>query len=153
MNTNFPDFNSYEQDQFDFSPIAPVDQPTTPQIKTSEMERFWGVTGNWGEFGLYFGLGLSASLMVRAIPVFQPSALILIPAVGLGLVALSFAAPSENRVRYQVLLVAITAAIIGGNWDGWMAWLIANTWKIGASMVLLGTAIHLVPLAGGRKHG
>ena len=119
---------------------------------TSEMERFWGVVGNWGELGLYFGLGLSASLIVRAIPVLQPSAIILVPAVGVGLVALSFAAPPENRVRYQVLLVAIAAAIIGGNWDGWIAWIVANAWKIGATLSLIGISIYFVPTAGGKKN-
>ena len=118
---------------------------------TSEMERFWTITGNWGEFGLYFGLGLSASLIVRAIPVLQPSALILVPAVSAGLVALGIAAPTDTRVRYQVILVATTAAIIAGNWDGWMAWLIANAWKIALTLVLVGIGIHFVP-AGGKKN-
>ena len=118
---------------------------------TSEMERFWGVTGNWGEFGLYFGLGLSASLIVRAIPILQPSAIILIPAVGAGLAALSFAAPSDARVRYQVILVALTAAVLGGNWDAWIEWLVANAWKIALTLVLIGVGIHFIPSAGGKK--
>ena len=151
MNTNFPDFSSYDQ-ELDFSPYAPTQQPTAPQTKTSEMERFWAIAGNWGEFGLSFGLGLCGSLVVRAIPVLQPGAIILIPAVGAGLVALSFAAPSDSRVRYQVLLVAIAASIIGGNWDGWIAWFVTNAWKIGASILLIGAAIYLIPVIGGKKN-
>ncbi len=148
MNT---DFSSYEQ-ELDFSPYAPTQQPTAPQTKTSEMERFWGVTGNWGEFGLYFGLGLSASLLVRAIPVLQPSAVILVPAVGAGLVALGLAAPADTRVRYQVVLVAIATAIIGGNYDAWLEWFAANAWKIGLTLVLIGIGAYFVPSPGGKKN-
>ncbi len=125
-------------------------QPQQRQA-TSEMERFWGIAGNWGEFGLYFGLGLSASLMVRAIPILQPAAVILVPAVGAALTALSFAAPTD-RTKYQILLIATTAAIIAGNWDGWIAWLIANAWKIALSLVLIGIGIHFIPSAGGKKN-
>lgn len=150
-NTNFPNFSSYEQDQFDFTPYVPTQQPTAPQVKTSEMERFWGVIGNWGEFGLYFGLGLSASLIVRAIPVLQPSAVILVPAVGVGLALMGAYAPTEDRTRYQVLLVALTAAVLGGNWDGWMSWLAANAWKIGLTLLLIGVGVYFVP-AGGKKN-
>lgn len=118
------------------------------------MERFWTIAGNWGEFGLYFGLGLSASLIVRAIPLLIPSAVILVPAVGVGLVLMSALAPSDERIRYQVLLVALTAAVIGANWDAWIAWLAVNAWKIGASMVLIGASAYLVPAAlGGKRNG
>lgn len=144
--TNFPDFSSYDQG-LDFTPYA-----TPPQPKTSEMERFWTATGNWGEFGLYFGLGLSASLLVRAIPMLQPSAVILVPAVGVGLALMSAIAPADDRTKYQVLLVAVTAAIIGGNWDGWMAWLAANAWKIGLTLVLIGIGAYFVPSLGGKKN-
>ena len=152
--TNFPEFSGYDQ-SFDFTPYLPADQPdqpTTPQPKSSEMERFWGIAGNWGEFGLYFGLGLSASLIVRAIPVLQPSALILVPAVSAGLVALQCPAPDDTRVRCQVILVAVTAAIVGGNWDAWMAWFVTNAWKIGATLLLIGVGIYFVPPAGGKKN-
>ena len=151
-NTNFPEFSSYQQDQFDFTSYVPTEQPTTPQIKTSEMERFWTATGNWGEFGLYFGLGLSASLIVRAIPVLIPSAVILVPTVGVGLALMGAIAPTDNRTRYQVLLVALFAAIIGGNWDGWMAWLAANAWKIGLTLSLIGVGLYFVPTLGGKKN-
>jgi hypothetical protein len=149
-NTNFPDFSSYDQ-ELDFSPYAPTQQTTAPQTKTSEMERFWGVTGNWGEFGLYFGLGLSASLIVRAVPVLIPSAVILIPTVGAGLALMSAIAPTEDRTRYQVLLVALTAAVIGANWDAWTAWLAVNAWKIGLTLVLIGIGGYFVPTLGGKK--
>lgn len=142
-----PDFNF----STDWQPSQADPQPQERQ-PTSEMERFWTIAGNWGEFGLYFGLGLSVSLIVRAIPVLQPSALILIPAVGAGMVALGFAAPSGTRVRYQVLMVATTAAIIGANWDAWIAWFATNAWKIGTSMLLVGAAIYLIPVVGGKKH-
>lgn len=143
---------------FDFSSITPKQQWEAPQPQpsypTSFMERFWTIAGNWGEFGLYFGLGLSASLIVRAIPMLQPSALILVPAIGAGLVALSFAAPTDKSVRYQVLLIATTAAIVGGNWDGWMAWLIVNAWKIGATLILIGASVYFVPATlRGKKNG
>ena len=149
--TNFPDFSSYEQDQFDFSQNVPAQQPITPQTQTSEMERFWTATGNWGEFGLYFGLGLSASLMVRAIPVLQPSAVILVPAIAGSLALMSAIAPAEDRLRYQLILIATAAALIGGNYDAWLEWLAANAWKIGASMLLIGAAIYLIPMVGGKK--
>lgn len=147
--------NNLNTDDFTFStdwqPPQADPQPTTPQ-PTSEMERFWGVTGNWGEFGLYFGLGLSASLIVRAIPVLIPSAVILVPTVGAGLILMSAIAPTDDRTKYQVILVATTAAIIGGNWDGWIAWIVANAWKIGATLSLIGISIYFVPTAGGKKN-
>lgn len=150
--TNSPDFSGYDQ-ELDFSPYTPAQQPTASQTKASEMERFWEITGNWGEFGLYFGLGLSASLIVRAIPVLQPSAGILVPATGVGLALMGAIAPTDDRTKYQVLLVALTAAVLGGNWDAWIEWLVANAWKIALALVLIGIGIHLIPSAGGKKHG
>jgi hypothetical protein len=34
-------------------------QTRTPEI--TNIERFWTLTGNWGEFGSYFGVGLASS--------------------------------------------------------------------------------------------
>lgn len=100
-------------------------QTKTPEI--SNIERFWLLTGNWGEFGSYFGAGLSASLIVRAIPALIPAAVILIPAAGLGLGLYSLSADGPSKVRSQLILIAIGTALIAGNWDAWQAWIIANS--------------------------
>jgi hypothetical protein len=84
-------------------------QAKTPQV--SNIERFWTLTGNWGEFGLYFGAGLSASLIVRAVPVLIPSAVILFPAVGLGLGLFSLTADGPAKLRSQLILLAVATAL------------------------------------------
>jgi hypothetical protein len=100
-------------------------QAKTPQV--SNIERFWTLTGNWGEFGLYFGAGLSASLIVRAVPVLIPSAVILFPAVGLGLGLFSLTADAPVKLRSQLILLAVATALIAGNWDAWTAWVSVNS--------------------------
>jgi len=54
-------------------------QNQTKAPEVTNIERFWTLTGNWGEFGSYFGAGLSASLIVRAIPALISADVILIP--------------------------------------------------------------------------
>ena len=83
---NISEFDSSEFDYLNadnYSQSESTNQPVN--IEVTNIERFWNLTGNWGEFGSYFGAGLSVSLIVRAIPALIPSAVILIPAVGLGL--------------------------------------------------------------------
>ncbi len=122
------DFDSSEFDYLSADNFAQPDQQI--QAKTPEVtniERFWNLTGNWGEFGAYFGAGLSASLIVRAIPALIPSAVILIPAVGLGLGLYSLSAEGSGKVRSQLILLAVATALLAGNWDAWQAWIIANS--------------------------
>ena len=110
------------------------------QNKTSEVtniERFWMLTGNWGEFGIYFGAGLSASLIVRAIPALIPAWVILIPAAGLGLAVYSLAVDGAAKLRSQLILIAVGAALIAGNWDAWQAWIIANSQMLIFSFVVI----------------
>jgi hypothetical protein len=111
-------------------------QAQTPEV--TNIERFWTLTGNWGEFGSYFGAGLSASLIVRAIPAMIPAAVILIPAASLGLAIYSFSAEGAGKVRSQLILLAIGTALLSANWDAWLAWVIAN------SQLLLFTAALLI---------
>jgi hypothetical protein len=109
----------------DFTQPDQQQQAKTPEI--SNIERFWNLTGNWGEFGSYFGAGLSASLIVRAIPAMIPAAVILIPAASLGLALYSFSAEGAGKVRSQLILLAIGTALLSANWDGWLAWIVANS--------------------------
>lgn len=122
------DFDSSEFDYLNADNYSQTENQTV--AKTSEVtgiERFWNLTGNWGEFGSYFGAGLSASLIVRAIPALIPSAVILIPAVGLGLTLYSLSAEGSGKVRSQLILLAVGTALLAGNWDAWQAWIIANS--------------------------
>jgi hypothetical protein len=96
------------------------------------------LTGNWGEFGSYFGAGLSASLIVRAIPALIPAAVILIPAAGLGLAVYTLTADGSAKLRSQLILIAVATALLSANWDAWLAWVIAN------SQLLLFTAALLI---------
>ena len=110
-------------------------QTKTPEV--TNIERFWTLTGNWGEFGSYFGVGLSASLIVRAIPVLIPAAVILIPSAGLGLAVYSLAVDGAAKLRSQLILIAVGAALIAGNWDAWQAWIIANSQMLIFSLVVI----------------
>jgi len=110
-------------------------QTKTPEV--TNIERFWTLTGNWGEFGSYFGVGLSASLIVRAIPALIPAAVILIPAAGLGLAVYSLAVDGAEKLRSQLILIAVGTALIAGNWDAWQAWIVANSQLLIFSFALI----------------
>jgi len=71
--------------------------------------------------------GLSASLIVRAIPALTPAAVLLIPAAGLGLLIHSLAVDGAAKLRSQLILIAVGTALIAANWDAWQAWIIANS--------------------------
>ena len=122
------DFDSSEFDYLNADNFAQSETQTAAKTpKVTGIERFWNLTGNWGEFGSYFGAGLSASLIVRAVPALIPSAVILIPAVGLGVTLYSLSAEGAGKVRSQLILLAIATALLAGNWDAWQAWIIANS--------------------------
>ena len=133
-----PEFDSSEFDYLSAGNSQPQQrqsQAKTPEI--TNIERFWNLTGNWGEFGSYFGAGLSASFIVRAIPTLIPAAVILIPAsaLGLGLYALSTDGPS--KVRSQLIVIAVATALLAANWDAWQAWIITNSQLLILSFALL----------------
>ncbi|MEG3899796.1 hypothetical protein QT989_29645 [Microcoleus sp. SVA1_B6] len=107
----------------------------------TNIERFWNLSGNWGEFGSYFGAGLSASLVVRAIPALIPSAVILIPAVGLGLAVFTFSSEGSAKLRSQLILIAVATALLSANWDAWLAWVVANS-----QLLIFGFVITVVTL-------
>ena len=135
---NISEIDSSEFDYLNadnFSQNETQNQPV--KLEVTNIERFWNLTGNWGEFGSYFGAGLSASLIVRAIPALIPSAMILIPAVGLGLGLYSLSAEGSGRVRSQLILLAVATALIAGNWDAWQAWIIANSQLLIFSLALI----------------
>jgi hypothetical protein len=113
-------------------------QNQTKAPEVTNIERFWNLTGNWGEFGSYFGAGLSASLIVRAVPALIPAAVILIPAAGLGLAVFTLSADGAAKLRSQLILIAVGTALLSANWDAWLAWVIAN------SQLLLFTAAILI---------
>jgi hypothetical protein len=121
----------FDASEFDYSNagdfLQPEQQQQTKTPEITNIERFWNLTGNWGEFGLYFGLGLSASLVVRAIPALIPAAVILIPAASLGLALYSFSAEGSGKVRSQLILLAVGTALLSANWDAWLAWVVANS--------------------------
>jgi hypothetical protein len=107
------DFDSSEFDYLNAGNFVQTeDQTQTQTPEVTNIERFWNLTGNWGEFGSYFGAGLSASLVVRAIPALIPAAVILIPAASLGLALYSFSAEGSGKVRSQLILLAITTALL-----------------------------------------
>lgn len=109
----------------------------TPEI--TNIERFWNLTGNWGEFGSYFGAGLSASLIVRAIPALIPSAVILIPAASLSLVVFTLSSEGSAKLRSQLILIAVGTALLSANWDAWLAWVAANS-----QLLLFTTALLII---------
>jgi hypothetical protein len=120
FDSDFDYLNSETPQQFEQQ-----NQTKTPEV--TNIERFWTLTGNWGEFGSYFGVGLSASLIVRAIPVLIPAAVILIPAASLGLLVHTLTADGSAKLRSQLILIAVGTALLSANWDAWLAWVIANS--------------------------
>jgi hypothetical protein len=124
-------YSEFDASEFDYLNVGDFTQPDqqqqakTPEI--SNIERFWNLTGNWGESGSYFGAGLSASLIVRAIPAMIPAAVILIPAASLGFTLYSLSAEGSGKVRSQLILIEIGTALLSANWDGWLAWIVANS--------------------------
>ena len=137
LDSDFDYLNSETPQQFE------QQNPTkTPEV--TNIERFWTLTGNWGEFGSYFGVGLSASLIVRAIPALIPAWVILIPAAGLGLAVYSLAVDGAAKLRSQLILIAVGAALIAGNWDAWQAWIIANSQMLIFSFVVIVITIGFV---------
>ena len=134
-------YQEFDASEFDYlNPETPQqieqqNQTQTPEV--TNIERFWTLTGNWGEFGSYFGAGLSASLIVRAIPALIPAAVILIPAAGLGLAVYSLAVDGAAKLRSQLILIAVGTALIAGNWDAWQAWIIANSQMLILSLVVI----------------
>lgn len=141
-------YSEFDADNFDYLTVAnPQESQQQNQAKAPEVtniERFWCLTGNWGEFGSYFGAGLSASLIVRAIPALIPAAVILIPAASLGLGLYSLNADGSSKVRSQLILIAIGTALIAGNWDAWQAWIIANSQLLIFSLTLIVITIGFV---------
>ena len=135
---NISEFDSSEFDYLNADNFSQSETQTqSAKLEVSNIERFWNLTGNWGEFGSYFGAGLSASLIVRAIPALIPSAVILIPAVGLGLGLFSLMAENSAKLRSQLILLAVATALIAGNWDAWQAWIIANSQLLIFSLALI----------------
>jgi hypothetical protein len=120
FDSDFDYLNSETPQQFEQQ-----NQTKTPEV--TNIERFWTLTGNWGEFGSYFGVGLSASLIVRAIPVLIPAAVILIPAASLGLLVHTLTADGSAKLRSQLILIAVGTVLLSANWDAWLAWVIANS--------------------------
>jgi hypothetical protein len=134
----YQDFDASEFDYLNSTTPQQFDQPnqqTQPEI--TNIERFWTLTGNWGEFGSYFGAGLSTSLIVRAVPALIPAAVILIPAAGLGLAVYSLAVNGAEKLRSQLILIAVDTALIAGNWDAWQAWIVANSQLLIFSFALI----------------
>lgn len=131
----------FDSSEFDYlnstTPQQFEQQNQTKALEVTNIERFWNLTGNWGEFGSYFGAGLSASLIVRAIPALIPSAVILIPAAGLGLAVFTLASEGTVKLRSQLILIAVATALIAGNWDAWQAWIIANSQMLIFSFALI----------------
>ena len=130
FDSDFDYLNSETPQQFEQQ-----NQAKAPEV--TNIERFWMLTGNWGEFGSYFGVGLSASLIVRAIPALIPAWVILIPAAGLGLAVFSFSSEGAAKLRSQLILIAVGTALIAGNWDAWQAWIIANSQMLIFSFVVI----------------
>jgi hypothetical protein len=136
----------FDSPDFDYGALMQFEPQSEPQAtqsvppKISHLERFWTVTGNWGEFSLYFGLGLTATLGVRAIPVLISAAVILFPAVGVGTALFALGAETGTQQKTAIILLAIATALLAGNWDAWLAWIAANA----QLLILTGIAIVLV---------
>lgn len=143
---NFSEFD-FNESQADFSPFIPTQQPDRDEpIEQNEMQRFWAIVGNWSEFSLYFGLGLSATLAIRLLPVLLSAGIIMAiaVAVAIALLLLQSTHPKE-KLTYQLLLLALVTALIGGYWDAIVAllavaldWIDTNKyWVLGGLLTVI----------------
>ncbi|MEG4521006.1 hypothetical protein [Microcoleus sp. AT9b-C5] len=131
------DFDSSEFDYLNAGDYTQPEQQTQKQKdEIANIERFWKIAGNWGEFGGYFSTGLAASLIVRAIPVITPAAVIFFPAISLGVGLYGLSASGDDKMRCQLILLAIGTALLSANWDAWLAWVIANSQMLIFSFVV-----------------
>jgi len=126
------DFDSSEFDYLNAGDFTQTENQTESQTQKQKdeiagIERFWKVVGNWGEFGGYFATGLTASLIVRAIPVITPAAVIFFPAISLGVGLYGWSATGVEKIRCHLILAAIGTALLSANWDAWIAWVVANS--------------------------
>jgi hypothetical protein len=122
------DFNPSEFDYLNAGDFTEIQNQTQDQkAELTDIERFWKISGNWGEFGGYFATGLTASLIVRAIPVITPAAVIFFPAISLGVGLYSYSATGPDKTRCQLILLALGTALLSANWDAWLAWVIVNS--------------------------
>lgn len=135
MNISEFDSSEFDLNAGSFEQLEQQQQQKNDEI--SGIERFWNLSGNWGEFGAYFSGGLTASLIVRAIPAIIPAAVILIPGVGIALIVYSLASDGAAKVRSHLILIALAFALIAGNWDAWQAWIIANSQMLIFSFALI----------------
>jgi hypothetical protein len=138
----------FDSSEFDYLNAGEFTQPEQQQQqkpdKISGIERFWNLTGNWGEFGLYFGVGLSASLIVRAVPALIPPAVIFFPAVSIGVGLYSLSVTGIEKTRAHLILLAVGTALLSANWDAWLAWVIANSQMLIFSVALLVVSVGFV---------
>ena len=134
-------YSKFDASEFDYlnsaTPQQFEQQNPVKAPEVTNIERFWTLTGNWGEFGSYFCAGLSASLVVRAIPALIPAAVILIPAAGLGLLVHSLTVDGAAKLRSQLILIAVGTALLSANWDAWLAWVMANSQLLIFSLVVI----------------
>ena len=139
---NISEFDASEFDYLNVGNLSESENQNQPaKQEITNIERFWLLTGNWGEFGSYFGAGLSASLIVRAIPALIPAAVILIPAAGLGLLVHTLTADGSAKLRSQLILIAVGTALLSANWDAWLAWIVANS-----QLLIFGLVVTVVTL-------
>jgi hypothetical protein len=155
MTSFFLMYQDFDASEFDYltsaTPQQFEQQNQTKALEVTNIERFWTLTGNWGEFGSYFGAGLSASLIVRAIPALIPAAVILIPAAGLGLLVHTLTADGSAKLRSQLILIAVGTALLSANWDAWLAWVIANSQLLIFSFALIVITVGFVAAQVGSK--
>jgi hypothetical protein len=135
FDSDFDYLNSATPQQFE-----QPNQPAKPEV--TNIERFWNLTGNWGEFGSYFGAGLSASLIVRAIPGADTCCCNSYPRRWFGFGSVhTLTADGSAKLRSQLILIAVATALLSANWDAWLAWVIANS-----QLLIFGFAVTVITL-------
>jgi len=56
----------------------------------------------------------------------------------------SLAVDGTEKLRSQLILIAVGTALIAGNWDAWQAWIIANSQMLILSLALIVITIGFV---------
>jgi hypothetical protein len=138
--------NNLDTDDLNFPTDWQIPQTNPdPQPKQTANDRFWLGVGRWSEISLYFGIGLSASLLIRLLPSLVAAGVILSSgAIAICTLLAMTTADEQERLAYQLGLAAAATAIVAGYWDALIAllqaallWFQLNVWWVAATVALV----------------
>ena len=121
FDSDFDYLNSETPQQFEQQ-----NQAKAPEI--TNIERFWMLTGNWGEFGSYFSAGFICIAYRTGNSGSNSGCCDPNSGCWFRVGCIQFGCGRCCKItQSQLILIAVGTALIAGNWDAWQAWIIANS--------------------------